>query len=77
MTRVKIIKRLRKRHKLEEMVRQASDKVNDAIQEMQGDPKQETCTHGMYGNGYIYHTDVCSECWKILTTEDKERFSAW
>lgn len=73
MTRMKIIRRLRHRTKMEEVLREENRKVKEAIQEMQGIPEQDECDHGSYGNGYIYHTDVCSHCWKILNHEDKQK----
>ena len=73
MTRMKIIRRLRHRTMVEEMLRDENRKVGEAIKEMQGSKKQDECDHGSYGNGYIYHTDVCSHCWKILTHEDKQK----
>ncbi len=73
MTRMKIIRRLRHRHKMEASLRDENRKVEEAIKEMQGTPEQDKCDHGSYGNGYIYHTDVCSHCWKILNHEDKQK----
>ena len=60
MARLKIIRRLRALTKAKQFIRDAQNKLTEAIKEVQGSESQEKCGHGSYGNSYIPTEDVCS-----------------
>ena len=73
MNKSTIIRQLRKWGRAQEQTRIEEQKLIEFIDKYQGEKEQDECTHGSYGNGYGGWRDTCSNCYKVLTSEDKKK----
>ena len=73
MNKSTIIRQLRKWSSTQEQTRIEEQKLIEFIDKYQGRKEQDECDHGSYGNSYGGWRDVCSNCFKVLTDQDKQK----